>query len=147
MNSFYNLQKLLTTTSKQEWINMTYEHFLREIVEPLNMIGHESRRKVIETLDYPQFKMLTSKCWEEQDKQPMTEPGKEDYENETQFEEAYYETLPIVLLLEDILSIRLTFETLEQRKHDMTKQLGILNLILKPHLLDDVAEKINKKKK
>lgn len=138
--------QLIKNTSRQQWIDMTLDDFTKNIVEPLNMIGNRGRQNIVQHLKYQDFILLTTKCWEEQDKQPEELEDPEEPEDPEKHDEAYYDTLPIVLLLEDLLSIRLTMENDSERFIDLSKQKGLVELYLKPHLFDDVANKINKKK-
>jgi hypothetical protein len=138
-----NVINILSDTSRQEWKDMSYDYFIKYVVEPLNMMGTPGREKIVASLDYPQFELLTMKCFEEQDRQPT----EETYEDEEKYEEAYYDTLPILLLLEDLLSIRIVMENDSNRILDLTKKKGIVELFLKPHLFDDIANKINEKRK
>ena len=85
----------------------------------------------------PKFEMLTKKCWEEQDKQPTEQPI------DSKELSPYEETLPIVILLENMLSIRIEYEQNLQTKTEMAKQLTLLNLILSTHLVEGVAENLN----
>lgn len=131
--------QVLTNTTREEWIQMDHDDFIKNAVEPLNMMRNEQLKTVISQITYPQFELLASKCWEEQDKQP----DESTYDDEEQFREAYDETLPIVILLENITSIRIEIEPDYVRKQKMAKQLALLNIILQPHLFDNVAQKIN----
>lgn len=142
MDSFSSISKILTDTTRSEWINMSYDDFVKTVVEPLNMMGHDSRKRIINGIDYPQFEMLTSKCWDAQDIQPT----EDTYDNEEEFEEPYDRVLPILVLLEDVLSIRIEVEPTMDRKNTMAKQLALLNVILQPHLFEDMADKINEKR-
>lgn len=142
MSLLSSLSKTLTKTTRDEWISMSYDDLTKDVVEPLNMIGHDARKTIINRLDFAQFDLLTRKLWDAQDIQPI----EESYNDEEKFEEPYERVLPIVILLEDILTIRMEVEPLMKRKEDMAKQLTLLNVILQPHLLDGVAQKINDKR-
>lgn len=143
--SYDRLSNILTDHTRDEWIAMSHEFFVKHVVENLNMLRKGQLKSVIENLTYPQFEMLTSKCWEEQDQQPLQDSN-DDSNDEERFRQAYDETLPIVVLLENILSIRIESEQEHARKETMAKQLALLNIILQPHLFDDVAKKINEKR-
>lgn len=146
-----NLLRILTDTTREEWIQMNHDFFIKHIVENLNMMRNNQLKTTINQLTFPQFEMITSKCWDEQDQQPNEpgEPGEsgESDESDETFREAYDKTLPIVILLENILSIRIESEIEYSRKEKIAKQLALINIILQPHLFDDVADKINRKRR
>ena len=137
---------------------MPYDVFYTNIVEPLNMMDARTFDPLIRKLPVPQFEMLRKKCWEEQDVQPSCydegDEGKDDKEDDddegdavdevpTPDEmEAYDKTLPIVILLENMLSVWIEHEQDQTRKLEMAKQLTLLNIILSTHLVEGLADKI-----
>jgi hypothetical protein len=135
-----NTANLINNTTLDEWKNMEYDTFYDDIVSPLNMMQPNVLKKVITSLHNPQFDMLTKKCWEEQDRQPNSVTGPN---NEQELIDKYDETVPILILLENILSIRIELENDQYKKTEMAKQLAMLNIILSPHLLESIADRMN----
>lgn len=160
------LTKLLYNTTLEQWIDMPYDDFYTNIVEPLNMMDARTFDPLIRKLPVPQFEMLRKKCWEEQDVQPShyDDGDDEEHNNEDGDDgehnnddgdehnndeapapdelEAYDKTLPIVILLENMLSVRIEHEQDQTRKLEMAKQLTLLNIILSTHLVEGLADKI-----
>ena len=50
------LTKILIDTTRNQWIEMEYDDFIKTVVEPLNMMGHDARQIVINKLSFPQLK-------------------------------------------------------------------------------------------
>jgi hypothetical protein len=147
-----SLLKILSDTTRNEWINMSYDNLIKNIVEPLNMMGHEARKRIINSLKFAQFDMLTRKLWDAQDVQPTDTDtdANADAEvdvNANNFVEPYERVVPILILLEDILTIRSEIESTKNIQDDIVKQLGLLNLILNPDHFNDIVSKINEDKK
>lgn len=133
------ISKLLNDTNRDEWISMKSDFFIKNVVEPLNMMDNVNFTNVIRQLPFSKFEYLTQKCWEEQDKMPSSDPDK--------YEDAYEETLPIVLLLEKTLSVRIQTERDMEQKNRISKQLSLVNLILSPHRFEGLASEINNKRR
>ena len=132
-----NIISMLTETTPKEWEIMSHQDFITNVVETLNMLRSNQFENIIKDLTYPQFQAFAQKCWEEQDQPP------EDTNDETLYRQSYDESLPIIILLEKALSIRIQFQDSQEHKQNMAQQLSLLNIILSPHLFDNVAEKIN----
>lgn len=135
---------IITENTLDEWKEMSYDYFCDNVVSPLNNLNSSKKTKkvfddIILNLERPQFDLLVKKCWEEQDKQPQ------NYENATDNEliDCYDETLPIVILLENILTIRFQVEKDKHTRTEMAKQLALLNVILSTHVFDDLADELN----
>jgi hypothetical protein len=130
-----NVTSILDTYNREQWIAMPNKDFIKYVVEPLNMMGIDPFSKLIRQVPYEKFELLIRKCWEEQDKEP----------NPDNYEEAYEETLPIVLLMEKSLNVKIQTERDMDRKNNMAKQLAMISVILSPHRLENVVKKVNKK--
>ena len=128
---------ILQHTTLKEWQNMPCSKFITDVVEDLNMMPANQFCKLIARITYPQFEMFIKKCWEEQDTSPQ------DTNDEELFRQAYDETLPIVVLLENALTTRIQTEESSQHKQKMGQQLALVNIILSPHLFDGIANQIN----
>lgn len=121
----------IESMNRQQWISMHYNDFIKNFVEPLNMMNKDAFKQLVQSLKYPScLEYLIQKCWEEQDKTPSADPE--------HFNDAYEETLPIVLLLEKILSNRIPVETDSILKTKLTQQLGLISVILSPHKLENI---------
>lgn len=123
------MNKLISSINRNQWIAMKYDDFIRNFVEPLNMMDKNNFKLLIQNLNYTGcLEYLIQKCWEEQDKTPN--------EFTDHYNDAYEETLPIVLLLEKILSNRISTEKDSNIKTKLTQQLGLVSVILSPHKLE-----------
>ena len=117
---------------------MTHDEFMKNVVQPINMMGKEDLYALLRQLNQQQFTWVTQKSWDEQDKMPVPDEDK--------FEDAYQETLPIVLMLEKLLKARIYVDTDMTQKNKLSEQLALVSLILSPHKLEGIAESINKKR-
>ncbi len=133
-----SLQTVFCTTTKQQWISMTHDYFVNNIVGPINMMSNQMLSDILKLVPYEQFMLITQKAWEEQDKMPDAQ--------EQHFEDAYQETLPMVLFLEKILTLKIQLERDLTRKNKLGQQLAIVSLILSPHKLESLAQSINDKR-
>lgn len=132
--------EIVNNTTRPEWISMKSDYFIKYVVEPLNMMDAKSFKKFVTEIEYPnKLEFLIQKCWTEQDKMPSQDPD--------HYNDAYEETLPIVLLLEKILSNRISTENDSTVKKSLTQQLSLITLILSPHKLENTADSINQKKR
>ena len=123
------METLIPSITRNQWIAMKHTDFIRNFVEPLNMMDKNTFKKLIQNLKYTCcLEFLIQKCWEEQDKTPSINPD--------HYNDAYEETLPIVLLLEKILSNRIPNEKDPSIKIKLTQQLGLIAVILSPHKLE-----------
>lgn len=132
-----NIIQILTNTTRLEWENMSHQQFISTVIEDLNMMSNENFNDIIANLTYPQFEAFSKKCWEEQDQPP------ENVDDEEVFRKAYDQTLPILILLENALNLRIELELDLDKKKNISQQLALLRIILSPHLLDDFAQKMN----
>lgn len=129
------MNKLISSINRNQWIAMKYDDFIRNFVEPLNMMDKNNFKLLIQNLNYTGcLEYLIQKCWEEQDKTP-NEFNSNGF-NSDHYNDAYEETLPIVLLLEKILSNRISTEKDSNIKTKLTQQLGLVSVILSPHKLE-----------
>lgn len=124
----------LDKLSEREWQSISSTEFKKNIIEPLNMIG-EDRQKIIScSIGENAFKNFSKRLWKEQHIEPS--------ENPDEYEDAYYETLPIVILLERITRARLPLAPTTKERNEMMQQLSALKLILNPASLDGMVKVI-----
>lgn len=128
----------LNSFSVNDWKTMNTDKLKKDVIEPLGMIGEERVKIVISSVEPDTYSNLTKRLWNEQNREPSDDP--DEYEN------AYYETLPIIVLLERIVRSRLPLVQEKEVRNDMMQQLATLKLIMSPFKLQGMADSIQKTK-
>lgn len=129
--SNFTIESIIEKLGSIDYKKISSKLFIKEVVEPLNMIGYDNLEEIVLQLEDDVFDMLRARLWNEQC------PDVEEYPEDP--EKLYEDTLPMVILLERLVKFRLPICTDARQKNSFLQQLAILKIQLNPSFLNGVT--------